>query len=81
MNELSEREFQKLKQEVEAAKSRADQARGAHDQLMKRLEEEFDCHSLAEAKKLLTQLQTEATEAADAFEKAFKSYQQKYESD
>lgn len=78
---ITEEQYRKLKQSVETAKAEADRAQGALDQLMHRLEEEFECKTLKEAKTKLKQIQAEKKEAEDAFEKEMKNYQKKWKTE
>lgn len=78
MPEISEDQYRKLKAEVERAKSDAERAQGALDQLMSRLEKEFECSSIKEAQKLLAELEAKEKAAKAAFQKAFTDYERKW---
>ena len=78
---ISEKEFRQLKDEVEQAKSDADKAKGALDQLMSQLKEEFDCDNLEEAKTLLKDFEKKRSKAAEEFEREMKTYQKKWKKD
>lgn len=78
MKQITEDQYRKLKQEVEDAQSKAERAKGALDQLLKRLKEEFDCGNVKEAKKLLKQFEQERDEARAAFQKAMENYEESW---
>jgi len=75
---ITEEQYRKLKTEVEAAKSEADRAEGALGQLLQRLEEEFKCGNLKEAKALLTTLNSKQAKAEAAFEKSMEEYEERW---
>lgn len=72
---IGEEQYKRLRREVEVAKAEAERAQGALDQLLRRLEEEFGCKSLGEAKALLKDLQTERDRAASVLEDEMKRYE------
>lgn len=78
MAEITEKGYRQLKQQVEEAKSEADKAKGALEQLMSQLKSEFDCEDLKEAKVLLGKLQTKRDRAQEDFEKEMKDYAKKW---
>ena len=78
MATISEEDYRRLKRNVEEAKSAADKAQGALDQLMKRLKDEFKCSSLKEARTLLEELKEKETEAEAAYTKAVAAYEKKW---
>lgn len=69
--------YQQLKAEVEHAQRDKDRAEGALQQLMGRLNDEFDCDSLEKAEKLLTKLRKDQERAERQFDAAL----EKFESD
>jgi len=75
---ITEEQYRKLKRDVEEAKSEADRAEGALAQLLKRLEEEFHCDNLKEAKAMLTDLSNKEERAQTIFEKSLKDYETKW---
>jgi len=78
MSNITEEQYRRLKSDVESAKSDADRAEGALTQLMQRLEEEFQCGNLKEAKAQLTQLTSKAAKAEEAFRKAMDTYEERW---
>lgn len=78
MPELNEKEYRRLKQEVEDAKSEANKAKGALEQLMSQLKEDFDCDDLKSAKRLLEELKTKRDKAQKDFEKEMQTYEEKW---
>lgn len=81
MNTLTESQYRRLKQDVEDAKSEAERSRGAHEQLVKRLKEEFGCDTVKEGKAKLKQLEAEAKQAEKEFQAAVKEYEKKWKRD
>jgi len=75
---ITEEQYRKLKREVEDAKSEADRAEGALAQLLKRLEEEFQCSNLREAKAMLTNFEAKEEKAKEAFDKSLKAYEERW---
>ncbi len=75
MPEITEDQFRRLKREVEVAKSEADRAQGALEQLMQRLKSEYGCDTLKQAKQKLTELQQELEKAKKEFEKEMAAYE------
>lgn len=71
---MDEAQYRKLKREVEEAKAASERAQGALDQLMGRLQEEFECKDVKSAKRLLGELQEKRDKAQETFDKAFKDY-------
>lgn len=78
MPEINEETYRRLKRDVDDARSEAERAKGALDQLMTRLKEEFDCSSLKEAKSVLAKMQTTRDTAQQKFTKALEDYQRKW---
>ena len=78
MSEITEDQYRKLKREVETAKSEADRAQGALDQLLTRLKDEFDCDDLKEAKTKLAELEGKMVKAEASFTTAMTTYQEKW---
>lgn len=72
------KEFQRLTEEVGRLQREADKAAGAYDEQMRRLKDEFDCDSIAEAKELLTELESEVTTAEKAYGKAVKKFEKEW---
>jgi predicted transcriptional regulator len=78
---LTKEEFEKLKQEVEQARTEAERAQGARDQLMARLKNEFDCDSLEDAKVKLADLKKKKEVAEKLFEKQLRQYKAKWKNE
>lgn len=81
MKQITEEQYKKLKQDVERAKTESDQARGALNQLMSRLQEEFECEDVEEAKQLLARLEKESEKAYKDFADAMDAYKEKWGDD
>lgn len=77
---ITEQEYRNLKLEVEEAKAKSQQAKGALEQLMRRLETEYECNSLDEAEELLKRLQKEKEEKETEFDRLMRNYQKKWKS-
>lgn len=77
-NTLTEDSYRDLKASVEKARSDAERAQGALDQLMVRLKTEFNCKSLREARELLQEVQKERDKADKAFSEAMTDYKKKW---
>lgn len=78
---MTEAEYKKLKSDVDEAKTESDRAKGALDQLMVRLKDEFECTTVKEAKVLLQRLQFEKETAQATLDKASKEYKKKWKPD
>jgi hypothetical protein len=76
--EITEDQYRRLKRAVDDARTEADRARGARDQLLSRLKEEFNCESLEGAKKMLEGLKAKKSKLQTAFEKAMEEYEEKW---
>lgn len=71
-------EFKRLQEKVEAAKSRAERAKGQFDQLMERLKDEFDCSSIEEAEELIEQKKKERSKAEKSYRAALDKFEKDY---
>ena len=71
-------DYQKLKEKVERLQSESDRSAGALDQLKHRLNDEFECQTIKEAKLLLEQWQDELESQETEFEKASDEFAKKY---
>ena len=56
---MTEQELLKKKKEIESAKTELSELKGEEKALMKQLENEWECKTLAEAKKKIHQFETE----------------------
>ena len=70
--------YVKLKEQVDEAKSDADKAEGALNQIMKQLKTDFDCSSLTTAEKKCKQLKKQAKEAEENFDNAVEEFTEKW---
>jgi predicted transcriptional regulator len=73
--------YLELKKKSEAAQTKADEAKGAYDQVMKQLKEDFDCTTLAEAKKKLKNLQAKEQKLTKEFDEAVETYEEKWDNE
>lgn len=81
METLTEEKYLKLKRAAEEARTAADQAKGAHTQLMKQLKDNFDCDTLEDARDLLRKLEREEKAAEKELAGAMKKYEEDWERD
>lgn len=75
---ITEQEYRRLKQDVERSQAEAQRAKGALDQLMVQLEQEFHCTTLKEAKALLVELEAKRDRSQQRYEEAVKTYEKKW---
>lgn len=72
------RELQELRAEVERASKAADRLRGANDEVLRQLKEEFGCDTLAQAERLLAKTTKERDRAVEAARDAVDNYRREY---
>jgi hypothetical protein len=75
---ISEKEYNRLKSQVEDARESASEAKGALDQLKKRLQEEFGCETVEDANKLLKEMERKLDKAETEYQEAVKDYRNKW---
>jgi len=80
MPNVTEQEFAKLKQDVDAAKAEAARSQGQLDSLQTQLQEEFGCASVQQAEKKLQALQDELEGLEEDFAREYRKYQQQWTS-
>lgn len=73
------KEYNQLKEQVEAAQRRADKAQGALDNTMERLEKEFECTSILMAKKKLAVMEKKEAKLAKERDEAITEFERKWE--
>lgn len=78
---VSEEQYRKLKRDVDSTRSEAQRAKGAYEQLMTQLKNEFGCKTLKEAKALLEDMEAKKEKAEKEFEKAMREYEKKWKQD
>jgi len=71
-------EYNQLKKKVDAAQQKADKAAGALEQIMKTLKSEFNCKTLEEAKKKLSQLKNKSTKIETELSEAIEAFEEKW---
>lgn len=71
-------ELTKIKERVETSRQEAERAAGALEQVLARIQREFDCNTVAAAKTELHRLTNEADNAEAAFDKAMAKFKAKY---
>lgn len=72
--------YQRLKDEIDLANREKAQAEGRLAQCLAEMEKEFDCKTLAEAKKLLARLQCEADRLEEQFQQRMDEFEKKWDS-
>ena len=78
-NDTTLKKYTRLKKDVEVAQQRADRAQGALDQLMETLKKDFDCTTLKQAQKKLTNLQEQEEEAKEEFVEAVEEFEENWD--
>jgi len=76
MSEITDKEYRELKREVEQAQGAAQRARGALDQTIQTLKEDFGCENLGDAKEKLKQLERKRDKAEKAFVESMVTYKE-----
>lgn len=71
-------QFLALKNKVESLRRKADEAKGARDQLQKQLQNDYGCGTLDEAKKLLIQLNKEKEKLEKEYEEGMAEFKKKW---
>ena len=71
-------DFEKLKRKVATLQSRKDQITGAIKEVLKRLQREFGCKTLADAKRLLETLCVQERKQATAYTKEKRRFEKKW---
>jgi len=71
-------EYVNLKRKVEQAQQIADKAEGAMEQVMKQLENEFECSTLKEAEEKLRELKKREAVTKRKFEDAIEGFEEKW---
>lgn len=72
------KQYTQLKEQVEKKQREVERARGALDQLFKRLKEEHKCKSTKEAKEKVAELKKEVERLDGQFNKALKAFEDKW---
>jgi len=70
--------FTQIKEEVQKAQRDKDKAEGALEQIMKDLDDKFDCNNLNEAEKLLKEFEEKEKGAYKKYEKAKAVFQEEW---
>lgn len=78
---LTEKEYRKLRDEVEEAKAEYERSRGALDQLKGQLNTKFGVGSFKEAAQLKQKLEKELKQVQQEFERSYKEYISKWKQD
>ena len=70
--------YMELKRKVEEAQQKVDKAEGALEQIMERIEKEFDCSTLEAAKKKLKSLIQQEDTTKKKFDEAIEEFEEKW---
>jgi len=70
--------YEKLKAAVNEKQREADRAKGAFDQNVKQLKEEFGCNSLKEARDKLEQLTASEEKAEQEYDRLLRDFQREW---
>lgn len=81
MNEITEKQYRLLKQDVEEAKTEADKAKGALEATIATLKTDYGVSSIKEAKVKLAKLREEKETAGLRFERTLKEYKRRWHGD
>lgn len=81
MKEITKQQYIALEEEVEEMRKKAERAKGALDQLMAQLQQDFNCSTVKEAKVLLAKLQKKREETEREFEAAMKDYEKRWKTE
>lgn len=71
-------DFEAVKRKVESLRRKRDESIGALKQLKQRLQKEFNCDSIADAKALLVRLTKEEVELAAQWSKQLAAFKKKW---
>ena len=71
-------QYHRLKKKADQARADADRAEGALEQLMKKLQDDFNCDSIIDAEELLTQFKNEEKHAEESYEKELTNFEGKW---
>jgi hypothetical protein len=67
-----------VKKKLDRLRRESDRAAGVMDGIMKRLKDEFGCHTLKEAKAKLKEMQAQEAKAKSTFNKAFNAFEKEW---
>jgi len=72
------KKFTRLKEKAEALRTEAEQAKGALNQLKKKLEEDFGCQSIEDAERLLEKYEKEVKKAEEDYGEELISFEEEW---
>lgn len=72
-------EFEELRDEIERLKASHQQRKGEMNELLRQLQEEFGCHSIEEAEKLLADLECQVARLNQKLEAKTEKLKQEWE--
>ena len=75
------KQYNQLKEQVEAAQRKADKAQGALDTTMERLKKEFGCSTISAAKKKLATLDKKEKNLKEEMDEAIEDFEEKWEAE
>ena len=74
-------QFNKIKDALEKAQTKADRAKGKLDQLKEQLKKNFKCPSISAAKTKLKQMTKDKAQAEKDYNKAIKEFEETWETE
>jgi hypothetical protein len=77
MNDTAQ-ELTNLQQEVETAQQNANKAKGAYEQVLKQIKDQFKCKTLEQAEQELKRLRGEEVKAKRKYEKEMAKFKEKW---
>lgn len=72
------KDIEKLKRRTEALANDISRSKGARDEALRNLEEEFEVSTVADATKLLAKIERQETKAKETFETAYEDFKEKW---
>jgi len=75
---MNEHDLLKLKEQIEKAKQEVNELKGQQTALFNQLKEEFNCNSIEDAERLLTDLTKEIQEIQESINKGLKDLESKF---
>lgn len=72
------KQYERLRRKADDLKREVDKAEGALEQLIGRLESEFDCKTLAQAQKMLKKLSADEAKASKKYESDLAEFEEEW---
>ena len=78
MRQMDKRKFQELRRQFKAAEKEANQAQGQLDELMRQLQDEFNCSTVEEAEELLARWRKDELRLTERYNQRLKKFEDKW---